>query len=63
MAPLYVPTMVFIDRKGMIRHQYLGTDPFFQNPEKSIRDTVESLVKEPAEAKKAGAPAAKKKAS
>jgi hypothetical protein len=48
MQPLYVPTMVFIDRKGMIRYQYLGGDPFFNDLERNLHDTVETLLKEPA---------------
>jgi len=45
MSPLYVPSMVFIDRKGMIVHQYLGGDPFFNNQEKNLRDTIEEMLK------------------
>jgi thiol-disulfide isomerase/thioredoxin len=48
MQPLFVPTMVFIDRKGMIRYQYLGGDPFFNDLEKNLHDTIETLLKEPA---------------
>ena len=44
---LYVPIMVFIDRSGTIRHQYLGDDPFFGNQEKNIRTTLDGLLKEP----------------
>ena len=49
---MYVPVLVFIDRKGMIRHQYLGDDPFQQNQEKNLRDTIEALLKESAGSKK-----------
>jgi peroxiredoxin len=48
---MFVPVLVFIDRKGMIRHQYLGDDPFQQNQEKNLRDTIEALLKEPAGSK------------
>lgn len=45
----YVPIMVFIDRKGMIRSQYLGDDAGFAAfPEKRIRNCIEPLLKEPA---------------
>lgn len=44
----YVPIMVFIDRQGMIRGQYIGDDKFFAEPEKNIRATLETLLKEPA---------------
>jgi peroxiredoxin len=47
MAPLYVPSMVFIDRKGMIRHQFLGGDPFFNDQEKNLRETIEEMLKQP----------------
>ena len=53
MTPLYVPVFVFIDRKGMIRHQYLGDDPFMQNQEKNVRETIEEMLKEPAPARTA----------
>ena len=59
---MYVPVLVFIDRAGMIRHQYLGDDPFQQNQEKNMRDTIETLLKEPAAgSKKATAIPVKKK--
>jgi thiol-disulfide isomerase/thioredoxin len=64
MEQMYVPIMVFIDRKGMIRQQHLGDDPFYQNQEKNLRDAIEELLKEPAATStKKAAPAAKKTAS
>lgn len=51
--PFSVPMMVFIDRKGVIRAQHLGDDPFFENQDKNIRSMIDSLLKEPASAKKA----------
>jgi len=47
MTPLYVPSMVFIDRKGMIQHVYLGGDPFFNDQEKNLRSTIEEMLKQP----------------
>jgi thiol-disulfide isomerase/thioredoxin len=47
---MFVPAMVFIDRQGMIRGQYLGDDKFFDNTEKNIRSMLETLLKEPAAA-------------
>src|SRR5262245_44646871 len=47
---LYVPVLVFIDRKGVIRHQYLGDDPFNLNQEVNVRRTVEEMLKEPVSA-------------
>ena len=52
----YVPIMVFVDRRGMIRGQYVGDDKFFEDREKNIRSTLETLLKEPAAAQ----PAARK---
>src|SRR5262245_11663786 len=63
MMQLYVPSLVFIDRKGMIRFQYLGDDPFHQNQEKNLRETIEALLKEPVAMKKTAAPVPRKKAS
>lgn len=53
---MYVPVLVFIDRKGMIRYQHTGEEPFFQDQEKNVRATIEELLKEPV-------PVHKKKAS
>lgn len=50
--PTYVPELVFIDRNRQIRGQFTGTDDFFKDQETSIRNLVESLLKEPATAKK-----------
>ena len=60
MAPtFYVPQMVFIDRKGVIRAQYGGSDMFLTaNEEANIRKLVESLLAEPGDAAPAK-PAAK----
>jgi hypothetical protein len=44
---------VFIDKKGMIRAQHIGDDPFFQNEDKNTRAMIESLLKkEPVPTKK-----------
>jgi peroxiredoxin len=53
-VPLSVPVLVFIDKKGIIRSQHMGSDdPFFKDQEKSMRAELEALLKEPAQAKKA----------
>ena len=55
-ANFYVPQVVFIDRKGVIRAQYGGTDPFLgAQQETNMRKMIEQLVGEPA----AGAPSIK----
>ncbi len=59
MAPnFYVPQMVFIDKKGVIRGQYGGNDLFLgDQQEANIRGLIEKLLAEPGDAK----PAAKHK--
>ena len=44
----FVPILVFIDRKGMIRAQYVGDTDFLKDQDKNIRALVDSLLKEPA---------------
>ncbi len=48
------PQFVLIDRKGMIRYQFPGTDKHFENEERNLREKVLLLLKEgsPAPAKK-----------
>ena len=44
----YVPQMVFIDRKGVIRAQHGGTDPFLgDQQEANMRGLIEKLLAEP----------------
>ncbi len=47
--PAYTPILVFVDRKGMIRAQYMGTDYFFKHEERNIRELLEELLAEPAD--------------
>ena len=44
----YVPIIVFIDRKGIIRAQHTGEDDFFREDqqEKNMRTMIESLLRE-----------------
>jgi peroxiredoxin len=44
----YVPIMVFIDRKGVVRGQFLGDDQFFTNRDNNIRSLLDKLIGEPA---------------
>jgi hypothetical protein len=46
--PLYVPHMVFLDRRGIIRADYPGESEFFKDPATSIRAELEKLLKPPA---------------
>jgi hypothetical protein len=55
-----VPQLVFIDRKGVIRAQYGGSDPFVaSNEEANIRGMVEKLLREGGAPTTAKPPAAK----
>ena len=47
-APLYMPQIVFIDRKGIIRAYYPGDDGFFKEPaaETNMRNQIEALLKD-----------------
>src|SRR5260370_8246794 len=48
MAPPYMPSFVFIDRKGMIRYQRLGDDPLMANDqEKNTRDAIDDSLTQP----------------
>lgn len=53
---LHIPQIVFIDRKGMIRHQSLPREDSQTATETFMRKTIEMLLKEPA-----AAPAKRKK--
>ena len=55
----YVPHMVFLDAKGMIRDDYPAENDFFKNPETNIRAEIEKLSK-PVPATSASTPAKKK---
>jgi peroxiredoxin len=58
-APRF-PQLVIVDKKGMVRGQYMGSDPFLSgsDEEKNVRELVSSLLAEGAPAKPA-APARK----
>jgi peroxiredoxin len=40
------PIFLFIDKRGIVRFQYYGDDPFLKTSEKGTRLTVESLLRE-----------------
>jgi len=44
----YVPILLFIDRSGMIRNQYLGTDPFMSTGRNGIVAKLNELLGPPA---------------
>jgi hypothetical protein len=43
MMRVNVPILFFIDRKGTIRAQYFGNDPFF-DPESALKDRVKAEI-------------------
>ncbi len=49
-GPVYFPQLLLIDRRGMIRAQYAGIDPFFEREEENLRKMLDMLLKEPAAA-------------
>jgi peroxiredoxin len=40
-----MPQLAFVDRQGMIRSQFAGESPFFNDTEKNVRVEVEKLLK------------------
>ncbi|MCU1258463.1 MAG: Redoxin domain protein [Bryobacterales bacterium] len=46
--PYFVPILVFIDRKGVIRQQIVGEEKYLQDPETNVRASIDALLKEPA---------------
>lgn len=57
--PVFVPQLVFIDRAGMIRAKYAGTDYFFRDEKANIRKLVEELLSERPPASSAGGAASR----
>jgi peroxiredoxin len=43
--PFFVPILVFIDKKGTIRSQYIGDESFFQKQEENIRAELDKVLK------------------
>jgi peroxiredoxin len=43
--PYFVPALVFIDRTGTIRSQYIGDEKFLDNQEANIRAEIDKLLK------------------
>jgi thiol-disulfide isomerase/thioredoxin len=50
--PMYVPHVVFLDKRGMIRSDYPGESKFFQNPLVNVRAELDKLLAAPAESAK-----------
>ena len=51
----HVPILLFIDPQGIVRVQFFGDDPLLKTLERTVRNTVQELLKEPRQA-----PAAKR---
>jgi thiol-disulfide isomerase/thioredoxin len=45
MQQVFVPIITFIDRKGMLQQQYIGDENYLRDPEKSVRGSLDSLLK------------------
>ena len=43
----FVPVLLFIDPKGMVRLQLMGDDPLMKTLEITVRGTIRELLKEP----------------
>ena len=48
----YVPELIFLDRKRVIRGQFSGSEDFLKDQDKNIRLFAENLLKEPVSTKK-----------
>jgi len=45
MQQVFVPILTFIDRKGMVRQQYIGDETYLRDPEKNVRASLDELLK------------------
>jgi hypothetical protein len=45
MQQVFVPILTFIDRKGMIRQQYIGDETYLKDPDKNVRLSLDELLK------------------
>ena len=58
--PYFVPILVFIDKAGTVRSQYIGDEKFLTNQEVSIRAELDKLMKGTASSSKKTTPRAPK---
>jgi peroxiredoxin len=54
--PYFVPILVFIDKRGMIRSQYIGDEKFLTNQEVNIRAEIDKMLKSTTTTNSAAAP-------
>lgn len=45
LKPLYVPHLVFLDKRGVVRGDFAGESDFMTNPDKNIRAELDELLK------------------
>jgi thiol-disulfide isomerase/thioredoxin len=45
LQPLYVPHMVFLDRRGIVRGDYLGESDFMSHPDVRVPQELDELLK------------------
>lgn len=45
MQQIFVPILTFVDRKGMIRQQYIGDETYLRDPNKNVRASLDELLK------------------
>ena len=58
--PYFVPILVFIDKGGIVRSQYIGDESFLANQEVNIRAEIDKMLKPGPATSKTAAPAAPK---
>jgi peroxiredoxin len=54
--PYFVPILVFIDKRGMIRSQYIGDEKFLANQETNIRAEIDKFLRSTTTTSSAAAP-------
>ena len=54
--PYFVPILVFIDKRGMIRSQYIGDEKFLSHQEVNIRAEIDKFLKSTTTTSSAAAP-------
>jgi peroxiredoxin len=59
-VPLYVPILVFIDRKGIIESEYIGDPVFLKDPAHNVPAELNKLLAKPALMTKASSHVTKK---
>lgn len=44
-VPYFVPILVFIDKKGVVRQQVIGDEKYLQDPETNVRASIDAILK------------------